>query len=183
LPVRIAQGILDIRAASERSTQQVAKSKISEINFDASEERIGSRYSVMTIRDSRYIAWRYSNPFGEYRLLTFSSKNELAGYAVVGIHEYRSMRAGYLLDLLTLPQVDSSISRSLLKEALALCALSRVGAIYCWALDRSMARNLMRLGFMRSPYGHPLTVKLLQGMENLPGVRGWYLSLGDHDIH
>jgi len=146
--------------------------------------RIKLRDTVTTVRDSRYLLWRYGRvPFREYDILLARSARGCEGYAVHGCRQLNGLHTGVVYDIVaTGPAVVRELACSI---AGSNHGGSRNGVTLCRCLvPKSHAFALATAGFVPVPQYRdtPLGVIWLQEgeiCEITPRRLKWFHQIGD----
>jgi GNAT superfamily N-acetyltransferase len=150
--------------------------------FDDLWARTADRDAVLTVRDSRYLNWRFlDGPAGPFQVLGLRRHGALIGYVAF---EVDARRHGWIADLLGPP--DPGTTTALLKAALA--AMLERGCVKAsiWAAVESRAYPwLRRLGFLPRERPWPMAVHVYR-----PGAEAeaaldphrWWSWYGDRDV-
>jgi predicted acetyltransferase len=149
--------------------------------FDDLWQKVKNGYPVISKRDSRYLRWRYlKNPDGHYRIITFSDKGNLKGYAV--FKRYRDELQ--VVDLL-IAKNDIEIGESLMQFIITHAVASDARSISLWLnVTHPFHYALEKKGFR--PEG-PVTyfggLDIMSRFDSsLYDFRGWYFTMGDSDV-
>ncbi len=153
--------------------------------YDAFWEQLAGEHLVLTVRDSSYLNWRYSEyPFPGIHSFELSRGKELLGFSVIhlGMDEDR-LRFAAILELAGRKR-GGGVLEHLLQEAIRRAAIA--GAHYLMArAPTPECEDLFRnKGFrIRDMHYSPVTYKNNSDVphEIFAGDRNWYLSLGDGD--
>jgi hypothetical protein len=155
-------------------------------------EGASSAHKIISVRDRRYLVWRYCQcPTRTYRIHIAESNGKLAGYLVRRTFEKDGLKLGAIMDILVDPgraDVLNALLRSAIKafrkEAVdALMLLMRRDSFYYSALRRH--------GFFRIPERfNPRTFNFVCRVHwpDLPegelcAAQNWFVTLGDYDVY
>lgn len=149
--------------------------------FDDLWQKVKNGYSVISKRDSRYLRWRYlRNPGVHYRIITFSDKGNLKGYAVFN----RYQGTIQVVDILTVQDVEVGIQ--LVASVARIAKREAATSVGLWlSVSYPLHHALERVGFRNS---EPITyfgALVLQPAPSLPVIydfHQWYLTMGDSDV-
>jgi GNAT superfamily N-acetyltransferase len=151
---------------------------------DALWDATGGAYDVLTRRDRRYLAWRFSAyPLRDrYRLYYLVRGNDPVGYAVLRSEARDHLRVGHLVDFLC--------ARSYTPFLLAAVAatLRREGAhvAYCLCASPLSTAVFAAAGFLRRASSWPLLVdarRLPPAERALAADAGrWFVTAGDSNV-
>jgi predicted N-acetyltransferase YhbS len=190
---KVASNILWPEPSSSNKSLDVAVEEISAIDdrFDSLWQLVAKDYSLCTIRDRRYLHWRYSqNPEREYLLLGASEGNNLRGYAVIGTDELMGLKAGFIVDILTRSQ-DHGACHALLSEALRRLQDNGMEVVASAMLHHHFYyRAFRRHGFFPVPQRWAPKKFFMVVHDNRQGIpsevlhdhRQWFVTLGDWDV-
>jgi hypothetical protein len=154
---------------------------------DALWERARRNNSAMTIRDQRYLNWRFcERPDTTYILYGVERGSELEGFLVARATTFRGMRWGYLVDFLA-PVNSSNVLSLLIGEAISELHQLGVVAVSCYATDKAARAALFRNSFFPVPQWKPIRfVHFLESSQThlakFAKLKTWYLTMGDGDL-
>lgn len=150
--------------------------------FDELWTRTSTKFGVLTVRDSRYLNWRFiDSPSGRYQVVGLRSRGALAGYVAF---EIDSGGTGSIVDLFCTP--DTAIV-----EALLSVSLSRMLAAGClkaslWtAAESDLFAMVKKFGFIPRDDSFPMAVHVFQdGSDASVALDGrqWLAWFGDRDV-
>jgi GNAT superfamily N-acetyltransferase len=116
--------------------------------FDRLWDRFSGRYPIITIRDSRYLNWRYHIPGIRYSVYAAAEGSEVRGYITMSERPLRTARVSYVADMIA---ESEPVMHCLISKAVLACRLAGVDLIaYSLLADEAYYRVLRRNGFM--PY-------------------------------
>jgi len=140
-----------------------------------------SSYSIIVVRDKKYLNWRYfGNPNLKYRVLIAEKNCRILGYIVLSTVRSKTNQ-GLIVDLLTLPD-NGGIAQLLISKAVEYFRKRNFDSVICYMLGSdSYYRALRNNAFI------PLAKKILIARVNssriseevLRDYRNWYLTIGD----
>jgi hypothetical protein len=142
---------------------------------------------AMTVRNHRYLNWRYcARPDAQYLLYGFERGDELAGFLVARAFTYLGVRWGYLVDFLA-PENSTEVLRALVGQAIEDFRNDRTAAVSCFVNDSAARRALLRYGFLPVPQRRPIRfVRLIPNRRpdliKFRDAKRWYLTMGDGDL-
>ena len=149
--------------------------------FDAFDARIAEGRSVVGVRDTAYLNWRYlHNPVWKHEILCARADGRLAGYAVL-----RRTNAE-IVSLVDLQGEHTGVCGTLLSGAIQWAAACDAAALHVEVLAESpTARMVQTLGFIRresqvGPVAFWSPDCPLAG--ELGAVKNWWLIGGDRDV-
>ncbi|MCF6153676.1 MAG: GNAT family N-acetyltransferase [Candidatus Brocadia sp.] len=155
---------------------------------DAFDERIDTfwnsikeRYKIMTARNMSYLNWRYRDK--RYRIFIKEDGDEVTGYAVARIENYKDVRIGYIMDIFCRNDKIAPLAASCLKFFIK----QGVDYVLCGLLRQDpLSIHLKRIGFREHQDIRPIRVVVtpLTGeidMEYLLNQKNWHLTYGDTD--
>jgi hypothetical protein len=182
------QRLADLASRSvEVSGVTVSRVDTFDDRFDALWERARWNYSILLIRDRRYLQWRFmERPDARYTTFIVTRGLDLVGYLVMRSTEKSGTRWGYIVDFLV---DDRSVSlfALLVRHGIEQLRQESIKAIGCRAVTPPFRRALYRQGFVRGwsgPRGylrinaettHPRADLLLD-------ARLWFVTMGDGDL-
>lgn len=150
--------------------------------FDDLWARTAGRHGVLTVRNSRYLNWRFiDTPGGGFRVLGLRSHGELAGYVAFGID---AQGDGSIADLFGPP--EPGIIAALLGASLA--AMLENGAVKAsiWVAQESRAFAVIRsFGFIPRDECFPMAVHVYNDgaeAETALDAQQWWAWYGDRDV-
>jgi len=150
--------------------------------FDEVWERARHSYSVLTVRDTAYLNWRFiDTPNGSFRILSVRQGGVLAGYVTF---ELDSLGCGWIADVFALAQ--SKIISALLRGAVACLAEDGAVKVSVWTPAAHTSYALLReIGFIPRPDVFPMAVHVYRdGHETEAALkeRQWWAWFGDRDV-
>ena len=159
-------------------------------NFDARIDdlwrRASREHSVIAIRDSAYLNWRFnSRPDASYVCLAATDGPNLLGYLVYRMVEQDGARWAYIVDFLT--EGDPAATFALLAaRAEELMIRDGAKAIVCFMAKAPFRKALRRAGFYPSVFG---TRSYLTGavitedlrLRSFAEIQKWFVSMADGD--
>lgn len=174
-----------------RSFSRVANAGIQNINqfdqrFDQLWRRISQNYSILIVRDSSYLNWRYANyPFSGVQSFGLFRENELLGFAV--IHNTIDEDGLCFVAILELfvPPGEKTAFEHLLEEIIQQATQAKAHYIQAWTLVPEWEKLFTHHGFkVRNSFFSPTTYKNNTDLPNelFDEDNNWYMSLGDGDI-
>jgi len=159
--------------------------------FDAHYQAASKEYSIMVVRDERYLNWRYLRKPGE-RYTTFVAERgeRLLGYIVLKCAEKFDLQIGFIVDILVIPQ-ESQAARQLISAATEYFTMKKMDIVGCLMLPSTFySQKLKQMGFIMTPK-KLLPQEMYLGVrsfsnqytrEFLTIPRNWFITWGDHDV-
>lgn len=154
--------------------------------FDVLWNRASQAFSVIGVRDSKYLNWRYAdNPKKRYILLSAERGEEVLGFAILEIkHLSNGLTEGYLAELFA--GRDTRTVKHLIVEMADYCRKHGVARIVAWASEGcDYARALQSMGFIPRKDVAYFVVHVLSDLpyrEVLLDNKNWFVTLGDRDV-
>jgi len=161
--------------------------------FDRLAERSGRRYRLLINRDAAHLNWRYVDcPTRKTLRWQVRSGNEVIGYAVLRVTDFRGIKLGVLLDYL----VDDSAEARAAGVAILAHAEEAAREAGCPLLLTFCLGHTAEFGLLHRagwkvgpaallPQPFPLLVRPLnwpQASPDMREVRNWFLTTGDYDV-
>ena len=163
--------------------------------FDEKADRLweaaSEQYSLITVRNAKYLNWRYFNkPYSKYTVIAATGKNEneIDGFVVLAMDIYPvlKLKRGYIVDLLVKTE---NVIHDLLQSTLKYFIQEHVDIIICWAMKRHILyRCLLERGFIQDPfYSQKLICRINIDDSNFKKYfyrfeKDWYFMMGDSDL-
>ena len=144
--------------------------------------RAAAGYGSHFVRDAEYFNWRYLDSPRDYRCFGAYREGELVGVAVVGHTFKHGVSAGFLADLVAVPEAGDEV-RALLSRAVAEVRGGADALVLLPPPSRAQRRALLwagfaptnkRLRFIGKPLHDGISVDELAG--------AWHFTLGDFDF-
>jgi len=150
--------------------------------FDALWMRTAKLYGVLTVRDSRYLNWRFVDPpTGAFQVLGLRSHGELVGYIAF---EVDARGNGWIADLFGVR--DPEIVAALLRASLgAMLEMGCATASILVATDNPFFRVIRNVGFFERADRFPMAVHVYRDgpdAETALDARRWWAWYGDRDV-
>lgn len=150
--------------------------------FDELWTRTADRHGVSTVRDSRFLNWRFLEPpSGPYQVLGLRSRGRLAGYVAF---ETTAAGQGYIADLFGDP--DPEIWEALLAASLrSMLDGGCVKVSLAAPLDSPLLGAIRAFGFVARPDVVPMAVHVYHDGASIdPVLRGseWLAWFADRDV-
>ena len=159
-------------------------------NFDSRIDdlwrRASREHSVIAIRDSAYLNWRFNGrPDATYVCLAAADGSNLLGYLVYRMVEQDGARWAYIVDFLTEGDPASTFAL-LVARAEELMMRDGAKAIVCFIAKAPFRQALRRAGFYPSVFG---TRSYLTGavitedlrLQPFAEIQKWFVSMADGD--
>lgn len=158
--------------------------------FDRFWQAIKDKYSIIGVRDSRYVMWRYINmPYRNYEIAMALENGEPKGYIVGRVTEVAGMTCGMIVDFLV-EKNCKDIAKALLGHMEQIFYSRKVGVVGCLMQKHfEEAQCLKEAGFFicpqkLEPQPFPIIYKPLdtmEGRETTPDFSQWFFTMGDYD--
>jgi len=165
--------------------QGVAVRQVSEIGpeYDALWEKARASYSMCVRRDAAYLRWKYLGcPHKRYDLLAARRENELVGFAVSRVEDYRGLRLGWIVDVFA-PAGDTAAKDALIGTVLQRFRASGVARAQAFCLNGALAGDLRRHGFFGGASKALFCVKpTAEAREVFQDLSRWHVVFGDGDM-
>jgi GNAT superfamily N-acetyltransferase len=150
--------------------------------FDELWRRTSAQFGVLTVRDSRYLNWRFiDSPSGRYQVIGLRSRGTLIGYVAFEIDDRGT---GSIADLFGSP--DSDVIGALLSVSLSrMLAAGCLKASLWTAAESELFAVVKRFGFIPRDDSFPMAVHVFQdGPEAAAALDGrqWLAWFGDRDV-
>lgn len=153
--------------------------------FDLLWDKLKGLSAITTIRDSKYLSWRYGNhPLFKYRTFVAERRGELIGFIILRCNEEKGLKRGYIMDLWAEPE-KKDILTALLALSMRFFRAEKVDLVTIWMLQHSPYYHLFTkyLFFKRTSDLIVLTKSFHKDISNefLSNPSNWYLTMGDCD--
>ena len=140
------------------------------------------RFGALTVRDSRYLNWRFVDcPDLRYRRFVARSDGRAVGYCVLRRTEQVELRLGVIADVFAMP--DDTVTLAALIDHAIQHFGTDVASIDCVTSNATVARLLRARGFLRTrrtvATGTFADAGLRAQARSLAGT--WFFTKGDHD--
>ena len=150
--------------------------------FDELWHRTSAKFGVLTVRDSRYLNWRFiDSPSGSYRVIGLRSRGTLIGYVAF---EVDGGGTGSIADLFGSPEPE--VIGALLSISLStMLAAGCLKASLWTAAESELFAIVKRFGFIPRDDSFPMAVHVFQdGPEAAAALEGrqWLAWFGDRDV-
>jgi hypothetical protein len=160
--------------------------------FDSFWDRVKGDYPITTVRDSRYLNWRYVRPpHIDYQIFSLEKKmtREILGFIVLG-HTHRKVPIGLIVDIVIPRDQGGETTRILLAHAIREFRKQKMALAVCWMFSHChVFPELTRLGFCRREgKGRDLLVEIIEPeiqalpQEMILNKESWYVTIGDSDF-
>ncbi|UCE67747.1 MAG: GNAT family N-acetyltransferase [Candidatus Zixiibacteriota bacterium] len=174
-----------------KSYPNVTDSRILDIDrfdqrFDSLYEKISRRHPIMTVRDSSYLNWRYTDyPFKGIQSFALLRIDELLGFAVIhdAVDDF-GLRFFAILELLA-PVGENAVFENLLGEIIRRAENENADYIIAITSTAEWEKIFKKYGFrIRNSHFSTTTYKNNTDLpdELFSMESNWYVSLGDGDI-
>jgi hypothetical protein len=155
--------------------------------FDRLWERCCRDYSVVAVRDSEYLNWRFfSRPDASYTVLAASRGRDLIGYIVCRVASIDGAAWGYIVDYL-IEDRSMRLFSMLLQHAESYFTESEVKGIVCTVATAPFRGALVRHGFYPALFRGESYVRVARNDENprlqaYSDLRSWFMTMADGDL-
>jgi GNAT superfamily N-acetyltransferase len=140
------------------------------------------RKGIITVRDRKYLTWRYvDKPDSSYIIYIAEKEQEIAGYIILALREYMSLKTGMIVDVLTLPG-QPAIALALIAAAIKYFIEEQADTAICSIHDGIYYRALREMGFWPVPYkSHRLAIRVMPEIDDefLHDIGNYFLTDGD----
>lgn len=151
-------------------------------------KQISEEHRIATVRDKDYLSWRYlQSPGRQYAIFIAEENNEIRGYVILRDRNLFGLRAGLIVDILTVSS-DSRVSQALLRRSVDYFISQNLDVVACLMLKHhSCYDELKKLGFREippvlRPRNFHYTIRFNNEESKLPFGRNpsnWFLTWGD----
>lgn len=158
--------------------------------FDKLWHVIKNKYSIIGVRDSKYVTWRYINmPFREYEIAMALENGKPKGYIIGRISNVAEMKCGMIVDFLV-EKNRKDIAAALLSHMEHIFYDKKAGLVGCLMQKHfEEAQCLKKAGYFicpkkLEPQPFPVIYKALNAMgdsEATPDFSQWFFTMGDYD--
>jgi len=152
--------------------------------FDELAEEISKKFSLIVIRHSRYLNWKYvDRPFAEYSIFSVERNGRLAGYIVLLPKKIGDINVGIIVDILADPE-DFQIIASLCRSSVSFFKQQKADFIVCVLTNRNFSSIFRRHLFFKRRKTAPVMIANLQkhdSQETIKNISNWFLACGDSD--
>lgn len=153
--------------------------------FDVLWNKLKGFFTTITIRDSKYLNWRYRNhPLFKYRTFVAERRDEISGFIILRCAEDKGVKRGYIMDLLVEPERKESLM-ALFAQAMRFFKDNDVDLVRCWMFPHAPYYSLFRrsLFFKTTSDLVVLTTSFHKDISNefLRDPSNWYITIGDCD--
>lgn len=180
--LRFFHGFGKLEVCGESSMEEITSF---DERFDELWEEVAAEFPRTSVRDSRYLNWRYTNhPNNEYKILALSEQSKLRGFIVLRVIHRDGIRKGLIVDLVS-SLVRPEIWNTLLVEGIECLEKEEAELITCWMFKHMPYHDsLKKLHFADHP--SDLTVLCREysqehGRDFENREENWYLTMGDSD--
>lgn len=164
-------------------------------NYQEFWKRCRKYEKIMVERTAERMNWRFTRvPRRDYKILFAVQNEEVRAYLVYREIEFRGVKIGLLVDLLTEPSVaGNTAGKLLIDQTVRNLTEKNVGIIGCVISEQSSEASLLKeSGFMKCPrfiLPQPVAFTMIihsQDMgirdQELEDINNWFLTLGDYDV-
>ena len=153
-------------------------------------KKISRDYTIIVIRDKRYLNWRYfKKPNVKHTVLLAEKNGEIFGYIILRSRDEKNSRVGYIVDIFASLD-DHIVIQSLISKAIEHFIKENADLIKCWVLKNSSSARLFRKILRFNGFVHffarsqPLITRLNSSKLSRTLVgdsKKWYITMGDSD--
>ena len=160
----------------------------SDERLDGFWKQVQSQYSIITVRDAKYLNWRYfTRPDVKYWVWCAMERDQIQGFVVARHRKMYGLNIGFIVDLLTLRD-DIGVVSALCDVVMKFFRKRSLDVVACLAQYNSFNYKIIRgNGFFEVPnivrprnfyfILHSNSSRFSQEFINNP--RNWFLTLGD----
>lgn len=152
--------------------------------FDIIAKRNKTKFFYQTIRDSKYLNWRYiSRPDKKYynfEILDLADKKKVIGYIVLKLYKYKSKLYGHIIDY----YIDTNYYHYYLESIMGALSFlrakkSNIFSLWCHG-DKKLLKAIQHLGFKKVSE-RPFICKVFNRKKiNINKIKNeWYFTMGD----
>ncbi|NLD47752.1 MAG: GNAT family N-acetyltransferase [Clostridiaceae bacterium] len=159
--------------------------------MDSFWDKIKDKYTIMGVRDSAYIHYRYLNvPIRKYHPYFYVKDGIVVAYAVGRVREVAHMQCGMIADFLYLEGYEKE-ARELIKHLVCVMKENGAGVAGCIMQSNSAeAGQLKKIGFIHCPkkiLPQPTPIiyrKLRDDLDDslFTDWNNWFFTTGDYDV-
>lgn len=151
--------------------------------YDDLWSRTRASHGMCVHRSSAYLNWKYVQcPHRQYDLWEARREACVVGFAVSRHEDYRGLRLGWIVDVYA-DAADSEARAALLAMILDSFRAKGVARAQAFAMNRALARDLRRLGFVRGRSPMQFCVRAKTGLPEAARDLGrWHVVFGDSDM-
>lgn len=150
--------------------------------FDVLFEKIRTKYAIILSRSSKYLNWRFfENPVNSYRVIAYTRKGDLLGYAVTKTFKSNELLIGDLVDIIAL---DTRAFSNLVNSICQDFKEKGVACVKTWMNDKKYNEELDRIGFKKTDESFHFIVRANTDKvpTNIKDFNQWYITMSDIDI-
>lgn len=154
--------------------------------FDSFWEKVKDQHEIISIRDQKYLNWRFKKPGNDYRIFTAESSGDILGYIVIKIKKDNDSSTGYFVDLLSIK--SSGADSALIQRALLEFVSEKVDFALCWMLKNNEIYNTLKsYGFTEresfSPVNFVYFIFQHEKVDELflKEINNWYITMSESD--
>ena len=142
--------------------------------------RVFDRYTVMVVRNQRYLNWRYPSREYNYRKFIAEKDNEIAGYIV-------TRDDGGVVHICDLIAESEDVVQNLVSKVVEISQYVGANVVICPLFGGKAYRQaLKRTGFVSAPWfrSYMIVARLISGYAQEDVLRdrdSWLVQLGDSD--
>ncbi len=161
------------------------------ICFDDLWNKLKDKYSVLGIRDSKYIKWRYLEiPIRDYKIFIARQESIVLGYVICRITDVAGMRCGMIVDFM-FENKNEAVGKKLLCSAEEYFDKEKVGLMGCLMQSHfEEAKIIKKAGFFKCPkFMEPQPFPIIyrrfnsfNGEHCMSDFDNWFFTMGDYDV-
>jgi hypothetical protein len=159
--------------------------------FDSIFDQGATHFNVLTVRDSKYLNWRFiEKPENDYECFVISTESQKYGYIVVKKEEKFDLTSGFIVDYFSRGD-NSELDRKLISWGTDYINFLGVDVAVAMMFNHtSYYRIFRKLGYFRIPRKLFLKDIYFGARKNNDDIdfnivcnkRNWYLTWGDTDV-
>jgi hypothetical protein len=156
--------------------------------FDDLWKRFVGFVDIATVRDSKYLNWRYvKHPQYNYKILAVEEANRPLGFIVLRVEEKEGIMNGLIVDIL-FDQERKVAAYFLLNETLKYFRSRSVALVRTWIFEHLFIYELLKEHGFSPELTHAYTTILIRShtpdisSEFLADKRKWWFVMGDDDV-
>jgi GNAT superfamily N-acetyltransferase len=147
-------------------------------------KKVSRNYTMIVIRDKKYLNWRYfEKPNVKYTVLLAEKNERILGYIVLRSRNEKKLRLGYIVDLF------ASSDKKVIIQALVLKAIKHfreqnVDIIICMMLKNSPFYRILRYNGFISVRSNKFIARVNSSERSETSFKDqtkWYITMGDSD--
>lgn len=187
-PIKLSTRVFFQKYAKDNSEINFAELREFDSRIDTLWKKFSASITFATIRDARYLNWRYLKNPKRYRVLAAEKAGEILGFVVFRSEEKFHYRIGYIADLLFDPAFND-VGGSLLSRALDKLREENCSLVTALVPEQEPTHSLYRsfrflpLPKFLMPHGMHFCFKVEKSdISRFSDKKNWYSSWSDHDV-